>query len=180
MSENIEGANEPAQLNERTAEGGEALPITLIINGERRALRVAPWVTLVDLLREQLDLMGTKKGCDHGQCGACTVLIDGERINSCLILAVARDGAEVRTVEGLAEGATLHPLQEAFIERDAFQCGYCTPGQLCSAAGLLHEGRVRTRDEIREQMSGNLCRCGAYSNIVDAISDVLGREAGAE
>ena len=180
MSENIQGATEEARLSERATEGADGVPITLTVNGERRALRVAPWVTLVDLLREQLDLMGTKKGCDHGQCGACTVLIDGERINSCLILAVARDGAEVRTVEGLAEGDTLHPLQEAFIERDAFQCGYCTPGQLCSAAGLLREGRARTRDEIREHMSGNLCRCGAYSNIVDAITDVLGREAGAE
>jgi xanthine dehydrogenase YagT iron-sulfur-binding subunit len=180
MSENTQGAIEEARVNERANEGADGVPITLTVNGERRALRVAPWVTLVDLLREQLDLMGTKKGCDHGQCGACTVLIDGERINSCLILAVARDGAEVRTVEGLAEGDTLHPLQEAFIERDAFQCGYCTPGQLCSAAGLLHEGRARTRDEIREHMSGNLCRCGAYANIVEAITDVLGREAGAE
>ena len=180
MSENIQGASEEARVNERATEGADGVPITLTVNGERRALRVAPWVTLVDLLREPLDLMGTKKGCDHGQCGACTVLIDGERINSCLILAVARDGAEVRTVEGLAEGDTLHPLQEAFIERDAFQCGYCTPGQLCSAAGLLHEGRARTCDEIREHMSGNLCRCGAYSNIVDAITDVLGREAGAK
>ena len=180
MSENIQGTTGEARVNERATEGADGVPITLTINGERRALRVAPWVTLVDLLREQLDLMGTKKGCDHGQCGACTVLIDGERINSCLILAVARDGAEVRTVEGLAEGDTLHPLQEAFIERDAFQCGYCTPGQLCSAAGLLHEGRARTRDEIREHMSGNLCRCGAYGNIVDAVADVLGREAGAE
>lgn len=179
-SEDTGGVTAEARGNPPGGAEAAELPITLTINGERRALQVAPWVTLIDLLREQLDLTGTKKGCDHGQCGACTVLIDGERINSCLVLAVARDGAEVQTVEGLAQGEALHPLQEAFIERDAFQCGYCTPGQLCSAAGLLHEGRARTRDEIREQMSGNLCRCGAYSNIVDAVADVLGQKAGSE
>jgi xanthine dehydrogenase YagT iron-sulfur-binding subunit len=143
--------------------------ITLTINGSRQELTVDPWVTLLDLLREHLALTGTKKGCDQGQCGACTVLIDGKRINSCLALAVARDGAEILTVEGLADGEHLHPLQAAFIERDAFQCGYCTPGQICSAVGLLNEGHARTRDEIREQMSGNLCRCGAYPKIVAAV-----------
>jgi len=127
----------------------------------------------LDLLREQLQCTGTKKGCDQGQCGACTVLIDGQRINSCLVLAVARDGAEITTIEGVADGADLHPLQAAFIERDAFQCGYCTPGQICSAAGLLREGHAHTRAEIREYMSGNICRCGAYTNIADAIEDVL-------
>jgi xanthine dehydrogenase YagT iron-sulfur-binding subunit len=157
--------------------GSAQLPLALTINGEQHELMVEPWVTLLDLLREQLDLTGSKKGCDHGQCGACTVLIDGQRFNSCLILAVARDGAEVVTVEGLASGGDLHPLQEAFMKHDAFQCGYCTPGQLCSAAGLLKEGRAHTREEIREYMSGNLCRCGAYTNIVDAIEDVLGQRA---
>lgn len=151
--------------------------IVLTVNGERRELFVPPWTTLLDLLRERLDLTGTKKGCDQGQCGACTVLIDGQRINSCLILAVSKDGAEVTTVEGLRKGPSLHPLQAAFIERDAFQCGYCTPGQLCSAEGLLSEGHAHSREEIREHMSGNICRCGAYTNIADAIQDVLARRA---
>lgn len=149
------------------------ISISLTINGKLHALKVEPWVTLLDLLRERLALTGTKKGCDQGHCGACTVLIDGQRINSCLQLAVARDGAEITTIEGLAENGELHPLQAAFIERDAFQCGYCTPGQICSAAGLLAEGHTQTRAEIREHMSGNLCRCGAYTNIADAIEDVL-------
>jgi xanthine dehydrogenase YagT iron-sulfur-binding subunit len=153
------------------------VPITLTINGSRHELTIDPWVTLLDLLREHLALTGTKKGCDQGQCGACTVLVDGKRINSCLVLAVARDGAEISTIEGLAEGEHLDPLQAAFIERDAFQCGYCTPGQICSAAGLLREGHARTRAEIREQMSGNLCRCGAYTNIADAIEDVMYRQS---
>ncbi|WGF90938.1 (2Fe-2S)-binding protein [Marinivivus vitaminiproducens] len=162
-----------------TAMSGEAadtarIAIRLTINGAPREVEVTPWMTLLDLLRERLGLTGTKKGCDHGQCGACTVLLDGRRINACLALAVSKDGSEVTTIEGLsgANGA-LHPMQEAFIEHDAFQCGYCTPGQICSAVGLLGEGRARNRDEIREQMSGNLCRCGAYPNIVDAIEDVL-------
>jgi xanthine dehydrogenase YagT iron-sulfur-binding subunit len=155
------------------------VPITLTINESRHELTIDPWVTLLDLLREHLALTGTKKGCDQGQCGACTVLIDGKRINSCLVLAVARDGAEISTIEGLAEGEHLHPLQAAFIERDAFQCGYCTPGQICSAVGLLGEGHARTRAEIREQMSGNLCRCGAYTNIADAIEDVMHRQSAA-
>lgn len=149
------------------------IPISLTINGLSHQLEIEPWVTLLDLLRERLALTGTKKGCDQGQCGACTVLIDGRRINSCLTLAVARDGADIVTIEGLAQGDELHPLQAAFIERDAFQCGYCTPGQICSAAGLLAEGHAETRADIREQMSGNLCRCGAYTNIADAIEDVL-------
>ena len=151
-----------------------SVEISLTINGERYQLSVSPWTTLLDLLREQLQLTGTKKGCDHGQCGACTVLVDGKRINSCLALAVMKDGAEIRTVEGLAHpDGTLHKLQEAFIEHDAFQCGYCTPGQLCSAVGLIEEGHAKTDDEIRELMSGNLCRCGAYPNIVAAIREVL-------
>ncbi len=118
-------------------------------------------------------LTGTKKGCDHGQCGACTVLVDGRRINSCLTLAVMKDGAEITTIEGLAEGETLHPLQQAFIDQDALQCGYCTPGQICSAVGLMSEGRAMTSDEIRELMSGNICRCGAYLQIVAAIQQAM-------
>lgn len=147
--------------------------ITLRVNGAETRARVAPWTTLLDLLREGLKLTGTKKGCDHGQCGACTVLVDGRRINACLALAIQRDGADVVTVEGLASGDALHPLQQAFLDHDAFQCGYCTPGQLCSAAGLLRERRVRDDDDLRERMSGNLCRCGAYPNIVAAIAQVI-------
>jgi xanthine dehydrogenase YagT iron-sulfur-binding subunit len=153
------------------------LAITLVVNGVTHKLEVAPWTTLLDALRDHLDLTGTKKGCDHGQCGACTVLVDGHRINSCLALAVMKDGAQVTTIEGLAQGSNLHALQQAFIEHDAFQCGYCTPGQICSAAGLMAEGRARTADEIRELMSGNICRCGAYPNILAAIERVLAAQA---
>jgi xanthine dehydrogenase YagT iron-sulfur-binding subunit len=147
--------------------------ITLTINGEARTLDIAPWTTLLDLLRDRLDLTGSKKGCDHGQCGACTVLLDGRRVLSCLTLAAMKDGAEITTIEGLAKGDTLHPLQQAFIDHDAFQCGYCTPGQICSAAGLIAEGRAKTKDDIRELMSGNICRCGAYPNIVAAIEQAM-------
>ncbi|HVJ38914.1 MAG TPA: (2Fe-2S)-binding protein [Stenotrophomonas sp.] len=147
--------------------------VCLTINGRRLSIEVEAWVTLLDLLRERLDLIGTKKGCDHGQCGACTVLVDGRRINSCLTLAVMQDGKEITTVEGLAQGEVLHPLQRAFIEHDAFQCGYCTPGQLCSAVGLLNEGQARNRDQVRELMSGNICRCCAYPQITDAVMSVL-------
>jgi xanthine dehydrogenase YagT iron-sulfur-binding subunit len=150
---------------------------SFVINGSRHELAIPPWMTLLDLLRERLQLTGSKKGCDHGQCGACTVLIDGVRINSCLVLAVSRDGAEITTIEGLGAEGGLHPLQAAFVEHDAFQCGYCTPGQICSAAGLLSEGHAHTRADIRENMSGNLCRCGAYTNIADAIEDVMGQHA---
>ena len=158
------------------------VPISLTVNGRGERLDVEPWVTLLDLVRERLRLTGTKKGCDHGQCGACTVLVDGRRIISCLALAVSHDGAGVTTVEGLSAraglpGDALHPLQEAFLRHDAFQCGYCTPGQLCSAAGLIAEGHARTRDDVRELMSGNLCRCGAYANIADAVLEVLGTHA---
>lgn len=155
-------------------EVGDAQPLRLTINGEEMDLAIPPWTTLLDLLRERLGFTGTKKGCDHGQCGACTVLIDGRRINSCVKLAVTLDGADVTTIEGLAApDGSLHPLQEAFVRHDSFQCGYCTPGQICSAQGLLNEGRAKTRSDIREWMSGNLCRCGAYPNIVDAIEDVM-------
>lgn len=152
------------------------IPITLTINGTERRLAVEPWTTLLDLLREGEGLTGTKKGCDHGQCGSCTVLIDGKRINACLTLAVVRDGCAITTIEGLAEGGDLHPMQQAFVDHDAFQCGYCTPGQICSAVGLLSEGRARTRADVREMMSGNLCRCGAYTNITDAVMEVLEKE----
>jgi xanthine dehydrogenase YagT iron-sulfur-binding subunit len=149
------------------------MTVSLHVNGVERKLVIAPWTTLLDALRLYLDLTGTKKGCDHGQCGACTVLVDGRRINSCLALAVMKDGAQVTTIEGLAQGSALHPLQQAFIKHDAFQCGYCTPGQICSAAGLIAEGKAHTSDEIRELMSGNICRCGAYPNIVAAIEEVI-------
>ncbi|WP_159713989.1 (2Fe-2S)-binding protein [Geminicoccus flavidas] len=149
------------------------IPVVLTINGTERRLEVEPWTTLLDLLRERLDLTGSKKGCDHGQCGACTVLVDDRRVNACLTLAVMLDGASVTTVEGLAQDGQLHPVQDAFVEHDAFQCGYCTPGQICSAVGLLKEGRAQSDDEIRELMSGNLCRCGAYVNIVAAVRQVM-------
>jgi xanthine dehydrogenase YagT iron-sulfur-binding subunit len=151
------------------------MAVALHVNGVARKLSVAPWTTLLDMLRLHLDLTGTKKGCDHGQCGACTVLVDGRRINSCLTLAVMKDGAQVTTIEGLARGEALHPLQQAFIDHDAFQCGYCTPGQICSGVGLIAEGKARTADEIRELMSGNICRCGAYPHIVAAIEEVMGK-----
>jgi xanthine dehydrogenase YagT iron-sulfur-binding subunit len=147
--------------------------ITLTVNGAKKQIAVAPWTTLLDALREYMDLTGTKKGCDHGQCGACTVLVDGKRILSCLTLAIMKDGADVTTIEGLAEGDTLNALQQAFIEHDAFQCGYCTPGQICSAVGMIREGKAKTADDIRELMSGNLCRCGAYPNILAAIQQVM-------
>ena len=153
------------------------ISISLTINGVRRDLDVAPWTTLLDLLRDRLDLTGTKKGCDHGQCGACTVLVDGRRINSCLTLAVMKDGADITTIEGLAKDGTLHPLQQAFIDHDAFQCGYCTPGQICSAAGMIAEGKAKTVDDVRELMSGNICRCAAYPNIVAAIRQAMGQQA---
>ncbi len=147
--------------------------IQLTINGAAKEMDVAPWTSLLDLLREQLNLTGTKKGCDHGQCGACTVLLNGKRVLSCLTLAVMKDGAEIVTIEGLQQGERLHALQQAFIDCDAFQCGYCTPGQICSALGLIQEGKVKTADDIRELMSGNICRCGAYSNIVQAIEQAM-------
>jgi xanthine dehydrogenase YagT iron-sulfur-binding subunit len=168
---------------------GELATVSLLINGEEHSLELDTRTSLLDLLRERLGLTGAKKGCDHGQCGACTVLLDGRRVNACLALAVAHDGAEIVTIEGLARNGSLHPLQEAFVEHDAFQCGYCTPGQICSAIGMLGEvdagwpsyvsGDVAAdpqldAHEIRERMSGNICRCGAYPNIVAAIEEVAG------
>jgi xanthine dehydrogenase YagT iron-sulfur-binding subunit len=164
---------------------------TLTVNGKPHTLLVDHRRVLLDVLREDLDLWGARKGCDHGQCGACTVLVDGRRVNSCLLLAVALDGSEVRTVEGLGgDGEELHPLQQAFLDRDAFQCGYCTPGQICSAVAVLDEIEAGipshvtddltarpqpTNMELRERMSGNICRCGAYSNIAEAMAEVVGR-----
>jgi xanthine dehydrogenase YagT iron-sulfur-binding subunit len=168
------------------------MPVSLSINGHRHALNLDPRTTLLDALREHLRMTGSKKGCDHGQCGACTVLVDGRRINSCLTLAVMHDGDEITTIEGLGTPDALHAMQAAFVKHDAFQCGYCTPGQICSAVGVLAEIRAGvpshiagdlkakpgvSAEELRERMSGNICRCGAYSNIIDAISDVAGRRA---
>ena len=154
---------------------GSAVPIALTINGRVHQLQLEPRVTLLDALREYVGLSGTKKGCDHGQCGACTVLVNGERINSCLTLAIMHREQHITTIEGLAQGEQLHPVQAAFIEYDAFQCGYCTPGQICSAVGLIHEGHAKTDDEIREAMAGNLCRCGAYPHIVAAVRTAMAK-----
>ena len=147
--------------------------VNLNINGHVHSLPLEPRVTLLDALREHIGLTGTKKGCDHGQCGACTVLVNGERINSCLTLAVMHQHDQITTIEGLAKGDQLHPVQAAFIEHDAFQCGYCTPGQICSAVGLINEGHAKTDDEIREGMAGNICRCGAYPHIVSAVRQAM-------
>jgi xanthine dehydrogenase YagT iron-sulfur-binding subunit len=149
--------------------------LTLLVNGVERALDVEPRVTLLDALRERLRLTGTKKGCDQGTCGACTVLVDGRRILSCLTLAVMHEGASITTIEGLERDGVLHAVQEAFARRDAFQCGYCTPGQILSAAALIAEGGELTPDDVRERMSGNICRCGAYTNIVEAVMDAAGK-----
>ena len=164
----------PSKVPFETLLGPEPVAIEMRVNGEVRQLAVAPQTTLVDAIRDQLDLLGTKVGCAHGQCGACTVLINGNRRHSCLTLAIMHDGDEIRTIEGVNGGAAdvLHPLQQAFIEHDAFQCGFCTPGQIMSALGLIHEGHARSYQEVREQMSGNLCRCAAYQNIVAAILEV--------
>ncbi|MBE8997166.1 2Fe-2S iron-sulfur cluster binding domain-containing protein [Nostoc sp. LEGE 12447] len=151
----------------------ETMKVTLQVNGTRHSLQIEPRVTLLDALREYIGLTGSKKGCDHGQCGACTVLVDGQRINSCLTFAIMHTDAAITTIEGLAQGDNLHPMQAAFLARDAFQCGYCTPGQICSAVSLVNEGHAKSDDDIRELMSGNICRCGAYQNIVAAVRDVL-------
>jgi len=145
---------------------------SLVVNGISYNLKLLPWVSLLDVLREEIHLTGTKKGCEHGQCGACTVLVDGKRILSCLTLGVMKDGSTITTIEGIADGEQLHPIQQAFIDHDAFQCGYCTPGQICSAVGMLQEGKAQTREEVQELMSGNLCRCGASKGIINAIMEV--------
>jgi xanthine dehydrogenase YagT iron-sulfur-binding subunit len=185
-----EGQPRPVELGSDNIP--EALKVSLEVNGTRHDVDIDTRTTLLDLLREHLALTGTKKGCDHGQCGACTVLVDGVRINSCLTLAVMHQGDKVTTIEGLGQPGKLHPMQAAFVKHDGFQCGYCTPGQICSAVGMLGEiregvpshvsgdlsARMRpTNAELRERMSGNICRCGAYSNIAEAIAEVAGSKA---
>ncbi len=158
--------------DEKLADAFEKVTVNLEVNGVAHTVKVEPRVTLLDLLREHLDLTGAKKGCDRGQCGACTVHVNGVRINSCLSLVVSNEGKKITTIEGLANGDELHPMQEAFIKHDGFQCGYCTSGQIMSAVALVKEGRTQSREQISEFMSGNICRCGAYSNIVKAIQEV--------
>ncbi|TCM53802.1 xanthine dehydrogenase YagT iron-sulfur-binding subunit [Rhizobium sp. PP-F2F-G48] len=182
----------PASAKAAGMPAGETSSVSFKVNGENRTLTLDNRTTLLDALREHLQLTGTKKGCDHGQCGACTVMVDGRRINSCLSLAIMHEGDEVVTIEGLGEPGKLHPMQAAFVKHDGYQCGYCTPGQICSSVAVLEEikagipshvtGDLTAKtefslEEIRERMSGNICRCGAYSNIVDAIADVAGRPA---
>ena len=167
------------QAAETAAPGASATVTTvqLKINGKAHQLEIDPRTTLLDALREHLHLTGSKKGCDHGQCGACTVLVNGRRVNSCLSFAVMHEGEEIMTIEGLAKGDELHPVQAAFLEHDGFQCGYCTPGQICSAVACIAEGHAKSDTEIREWMSGNLCRCGAYPNIVAAVKEAQGKTA---
>ncbi|MGK5075297.1 aldehyde dehydrogenase iron-sulfur subunit PaoA [Janthinobacterium sp. ZB1P44] len=192
----VPGVTGAAEAAHAAAQSGQAPPVLmkvgLNVNGQRHSLELDTRTTLLDALREHLHLTGTKKGCDHGQCGACTVMLDGQRINACLTLAVMHDGAKVTTIEGLGTPEKLHPMQAAFIAHDGYQCGYCTPGQICSAVAALGELRQGipshvsadlnaapsvTPEELRERMSGNLCRCGAYSNIIEAIAEVAGRPA---
>src|SRR4026208_693899 len=180
MIGNDDGPDKNARMAKSSSATGRAqanaassVSVAVTVTGEGHALTLDPRSTLLNVLREHLDLTGTKKGCDQGQCGACTVLGDGRRVVSCLLLAVSTDGASVTTIEGLAKDGALHPLQQAFIDHDAFQCGYCTPGQICSAAGLSAEGKAKTADEIREAMSGNICRRGAYPNILAAIQQAM-------
>ena len=190
-------AGDPSEVlaAQQASVASDTIAVRLRVNGTNYGLRLDPRTSLLDLLRERLDLPGTKKGCNHGQCGACTILVNGKRINSCLALAVIYDGSEITTIEGLAKGDELHPLQSAFVRHEGFQCGYCTPGQICSAVAMLQEvqqgtvshvtedvrqtGRVNLSDEeIRERMSGNICRCGAYPGIVAAIREVSGQPSG--
>ena len=159
-------------VDDKIADIFEKMPLKMEVNGQLQSLSVEPRATLLDILREQLDLTGSKKGCDYGQCGACTVHIDGQRVLSCLTLGIMTNGKKITTIEGLANGDELHPMQEAFIKHDGFQCGYCTPGQIMSGIACIREGHAGSETEIREFMSGNICRCGAYPNIVKAIQEV--------
>jgi xanthine dehydrogenase YagT iron-sulfur-binding subunit len=181
-------AQEPQPSPRTSARMTPTMPVSFTVNGEKRSLTLDPRVTLLDALREHLHMTGSKKGCDHGQCGACTVIVDGRRINSCLSLAVMHEGDEITTIEGLGTPEKLHPMQQAFVVHDGYQCGYCTPGQICSAVAVLDEIKkgipshvtpdldevAFSDDEVRERMSGNICRCAAYSNIIDAIREVQG------
>jgi xanthine dehydrogenase YagT iron-sulfur-binding subunit len=169
------GTQVASQPAEAAVPGENLIDVTLVVNGGVRRLRIDPRVTLLDALRERLRLTGSKKGCDRGQCGACTVHVDGRRVLSCLTLAASVDGRRVTTIEGLARGEQLHPMQQAFIDCDGFQCGFCTSGQIMSAVALVREGHTHSDDEIREFMSGNICRCGAYQNIVAAVKTARGR-----
>jgi len=174
------GAPDTASPPPKPEPGPNATSVSLSVNGKVHELRLDPRTTLLDALRENLDLTGTKKACDQGACGACTVLVDGRRVNSCLTLAVMHGGQKIVTIEGLAQGEHLHPVQAAFIRNDGFQCGYCTSGQICSAVALLHDGHTRSDEEIRTWMSGNICRCGAYNGIRSAVADAqtkLGRQS---
>ncbi|MDK1374062.1 MULTISPECIES: aldehyde dehydrogenase iron-sulfur subunit PaoA [unclassified Sinorhizobium] len=188
----VAGAGSLAHAKTNTSAAPAGTKVSFTVNGERRELELDNRTTLLDALREHLHLTGTKKGCDHGQCGACTVLVDGRRVNACLTLAVMHDGDEITTIEGLGQPDNLHPMQAAFVKHDGFQCGFCTPGQICSSVAMLDEIKANipshvtadltapseiTPAEIRERMSGNICRCGAYSNIVEAITEVAGRKA---
>jgi xanthine dehydrogenase YagT iron-sulfur-binding subunit len=166
---------EAATVTRAPRVGPQPVPVVLDVNGQSRSLQIEPRETLLDTLRDHLGLVGTKKGCDQGTCGACTVLVDGKRVNSCLTLAIMTQGKRVTTIEGLADGDRLHPMQAAFIEHDGFQCGYCTPGQIMSAVGLLAEKRALDDASVREWMSGNICRCGAYANIAAAVQSAGGR-----
>jgi len=168
----LDNTKTAAQPEAAAPAAAEINSVILNINGKKYPLNMDSRVTLLDALRERLAMPGTKKGCDHGQCGACTVLVDGRRINSCLTLASMCEGTEITTIEGLAKSDELHPMQAAFLKHDGFQCGYCTPGQICSAVGLVKEGHAHTGEEIKEQMSGNICRCGAYNNILAAIKEI--------
>ena len=179
LSRSMAADEAPALGADGLPTGAETVPLSLKINGKTESLRLDPRTSLLDTLREHLHLTGSKKGCDHGQCGACTVLVNGRRVNACLSLALSCEGDEITTIEGLAHGENLHPVQAAFIKHDGFQCGYCTPGQICSAVACLQEGHTRDDAEIREWMSGNLCRCGAYNGIVEAIKEVRDQHAAA-
>jgi xanthine dehydrogenase YagT iron-sulfur-binding subunit len=172
-------AGSAPRTSERVPTGAGSFDIVLTVNGQRHELQVDARTTLLDALRDRLHLTGTKRGCDLGQCGACTVLMDGRRVTACLVLAVRAESAEIETIEGLACQGVLHPIQQAFIDADAFQCGYCTPGQIMAAVGMLREGKAGSPAQIREEMSGNICRCGAYQGIVEAIHSIAVRQAAA-